>query len=611
MINPKCEYNHCDILVEAIDFFSQSLHLDQLIYYGFELVNKALTFEASALFIIEGSSFELKRHYGYVAPLTSIPKTDKMNLIATLYGRILVEEYDKYFESMDVAPFNPDMIIPIIVKDELVGFIIAQKSNEMAYGEKEMTLAFAINQLMNKAYENARSFMALEEKNFELDKKIFNLFFINHCSRTLLSELKIEHIYQLCIDIIRELTASAVTSFFIYEPIMNHLVLKGYKNIVDFSQYYCELKLKPIDPQSLKVVYHVKKDYEILKTIFEDLSEFEKIKAEYIILIVKEKVVGLVTISESVSDRAYDPTIFELIESVVTSIYISLTNALYFKAINEQKIVIQKKFEILTSLNRAIRNINQCVEINELFEVTINTLKWGFDVKKLMILSTSGDDYTVAASSESDWVNALISIPEDTLNRIGNQVFFHHDVSLLKDMIPDLEEYADLDGNCVVIAPIVVDKMTLKGDYKVLGFILVTELKNSLQEEQVILVDSVANSIAPILDHMYEKDLIEKQHIPNYELLFKQALGEELANKEQFGYSFAVQFRQFNQMPFETAVEKAPCDSYPFKGYEFVITEQLDLMEPFTDCIVVESESQFYETFQIVIDRNINNLKSI
>ncbi len=51
----------------------------------------------------------------------------------------------------------------------------------------------------------------------KLDKKIFNLFFINHCSRTLLSELNLEKIYMLCIDIIRELTASSVTSFGLYE----------------------------------------------------------------------------------------------------------------------------------------------------------------------------------------------------------------------------------------------------------------------------------------------------------------------------------------------------------------------------------------------------------
>lgn len=597
MSRETCAYQHCDLLVEAIDFFSQSLHLEQLIYYGFELVNKALCFEASALFIIEGDHYELKRSNQYLNPQKYIPKTSKLNSVATLFGRIMTGDYEKYFDIQDVEPFNPDLIIPIIVKDELVGFIIAKNSPNFVCGEKELTLAFAINQLMNKAYENARSFKALEEKNFELDKKIFNLFFINHCSRTLLSELQIEHIYQLCIDIIRELTASAVTSFFIHEPVTNALVMKGYKNILDFSQYYCELKLKAIDPKRLKVVYNFKKDRAILETIFEDLTEFEKLQAEYVLLIVKDKVVGLVTISTSVSERPYDETLFELIESVVTSIYISLTNALYFKAINEQKQIIQKKFETLTALNRAIRNINQCVEPSELFDVTLNTLKWGFDVKKALLLSVSDDGFIVSASSEEGWLGTWIEVPEHTSKRVGNQVYFHHDVSVLKDFIPDLEEYADLGGNCFVLAPIVVDKITLQGDYHLMGYILVTELKDMLQEEQILLVDSIANSIAPILDHMYDKRQIELLHQPNEEALFLEALKDELQNKELYDYSVFVQFAPHVEKPFEGRHKKVE-NSFTFKGFMFTLSDTAELLDGFTDAIEVETQTQFIEAFK-------------
>lgn len=597
MKNTECQNRHCDLLVEAIDFFSQSLHLEQLIYYGFELVNKALGFEAAALYIIEGDVYALKRHHLYESPIQYIKRTPKLNAIATLFGRILTSDYHRYFEPSDVDPFEANLIIPIIVKDELVGFIIAKNPIGRVYDAQELALAFAINQLMNKAYENARSFKALEEKNFELDKKIFNLFFINHCSRTLLSELKLEAIYQLCIDIIRELTASAVTSFFLYDPTMNQLVMKGYKNILNFSPYYTEIRLKTIDPKNLKVVYHVQNDREALAALFIDVDELEKLQAEYVILIVKEKIVGIVTISTSVSERPYDEALFELIESVVTSIYISITNAMYFKAINEQKVVIQKKFETLTSLNRAIRNINQCVEVEELFEVTLNTLKWGFDVQKAMILSADEDGFRVMASTEDGWKQAWIDIPEDTLNRVRNQVFFHHDVKLLKDFIPDLEDFAELGGNCVVLAPIVVDKMTMQSDYHLMGFILVSELKDLLQEEQVLLVDSIANSIAPVLDHMLEKRLIESRHIPNQEAIFVEALREELANREQYEYDVYVQVMPIVELPFEAPAE-LPDQIYRFKGYAFHITEEAALVEGFEIVLPVISEDGFYADFR-------------
>ncbi len=78
-----------------------------------------------------------------------------MKTIATLFGRIITHDFDSYFQEDFIESFNLKMVIPLIVKDRLVGFIASDGKEEGVFSEDEMQVAGAMMQLMNTAYGNA------------------------------------------------------------------------------------------------------------------------------------------------------------------------------------------------------------------------------------------------------------------------------------------------------------------------------------------------------------------------------------------------------------------------------------------------------------------------
>jgi transcriptional regulator with GAF, ATPase, and Fis domain len=470
-------------LIEAIDFFSQSLHLEQLIYYGYDLVHQSLELHRSALFIIDLDSYRLKKSIGYEIHEYSIAHTSKHKSIATFYGRILTERFEQYFDPQIVIDFEIEVIIPIIVKDKLVGFIVSDGRQNSHLQAQEYDFAFAINQLMNKAYENAQSFKSLEEKNFELDKKIFNLFFINHSSRLLLAELNIENLYGLCVDIIRELTSSSITSFFVWDENLQKLVLKAYKNILKFDQTYYELEVKLTKTNTGKIVYHVLEDYDELKNIFGDLTPFEKLQAEHVILIVKDTIEGVVTVSKPVNQNSYDKSIFDLIESIMNSIYIALTNAKNFKQINTQKRLLDQQLSNLEQLNRAIKNINTCSSLEEMADIVTTTLHVGFDVECCGVFLKENNDYKLISEIGMDFEVPVLS---DLLIQNKGKIV-DYTLQGIEQNIHSKWHHSFIDSNCFVLMPLEVDELSFENDTR-LGYIMISSLKHALRNEDVLVL---------------------------------------------------------------------------------------------------------------------------
>lgn len=82
--------------------------------------------KASAIYYLDDDTYKLVSQIGYDYDIKlKEHKNDKINNIATLYGRILYENFQKYFDEDFVDYFDPELIIPLIVKDKLYGFIIS------------------------------------------------------------------------------------------------------------------------------------------------------------------------------------------------------------------------------------------------------------------------------------------------------------------------------------------------------------------------------------------------------------------------------------------------------------------------------------------------------
>lgn len=534
------------ILREAIDFFSQSLHLEQLMYYGHELVHRSLELNQSALFIIEDTLYDLKKTIGYTIDTYTETANERHQALARLYGRVLTQDFKRYFSEKLVSDFQTELIIPIIVKDELVGFIISDGKNDEGFNEDDLAFTFSINQLMNKAFENARAFKSLEEKNLELDKRVFNLFFINHCSRLLLSELNLNNLYALCVDVIRELTASAVTSFFVWDEFTQKLVLKGYKNILDFNQIYGELKLTSTKPATSKIVFNIKEDQLELEAIFGNLEVFQPFSAEHVILVAKEGITGVVTVSKPVNDKVYDKQVLDLIVSVANSINIAITNAINFEEIKHQKNTLALRLSHLEQLNRAIKNINSCQSIEEICEIAMSTLLYAFDVTEAAVFLREDKDYIIKGSV--GWEDSSTSLAT-LLNIVPTHAVIDYERIGYTKYVREIDDERWAESSCFILLPIQLDVLSLNNEGSI-GYLLINHLNHPLKKEDVLVFEALTNAIAPILNQMKEHDRLKRTLVENPLIRFETLLQSAATHFKQYGLNYTAYMRRHKLNPF-------------------------------------------------------------
>ncbi len=539
----------CGVLREAIDFFSQSLHLEQLMYYGHELVHKSLELNQSALFIIEDTLYDLKKSIGYTLDSYTETADARHQDLARFFGRVLTQDFERYFSEGLVSVFQTKLIIPIIVKDELVGFIISDGKIDEDFSEDDLAFTFSINQLMNKAFENARAFKSLEEKNLELDKRVFNLFFINHCSRLLLSELNLNNLYTLCVDVIRELTASAVTTFFVWDDLTEKLVLKGYKNILSFDQIYGELKLITTKPATTKIVYHIQDDKAELEAIFGGLDIFSPYNAEHVILVVKDTIIGVVTVSTPVNEKIYDKQVLDMIVSVANSINIAITNAHNFEEIRSQKNTLALRLSHLEQLNRAIKNINSCQSIEDLCEITISTLLYAFDVNQAGIFLREETDYRLKGSvGWQDTSKSLLTL----LNQVTTHGIVDYERDGYTKFVRDIRDDQWHDSSCFVLLPIQLDLISPNNEGTV-GYLLVNRLNHPLKKEDVLVFEALTNAIAPIISQMNAQEHLKRTLIDNPLVRFENLLQNAATHFELYGLNYTAYLRKHSFNPFAQA----------------------------------------------------------
>ncbi len=589
-------------LIEVIDFFSQSLSVEQLIHYGLEVVHKSLDLNKAAIFIKEGDHYELKETKNWDIEGLWISRTDKLKTLATKVGRILSKDFDEYFEQSVLELYEPKMVIPLIIKDELAGFILSDGKGEESHSQAELNVAYAVMRLMNGAYETARSFNDLEVKNKNLDKKIFNLFFLNQCSKSLLEQLELDKIYDICIDVIRELTSSTVTTFGMYDEIRDKIVIKGYKDIVTFDSYYTEIQLKESYSSPTKVIYHCKSDQELLKEFFVDPERFSELKAEYVVLIVKDKIKGFVSIGRAVNDRVYDNALLELVENVASSIYISITNAIQFKKIKEQKEIIKEKYKVMIALSKAIKNINSCDNVDELCQITMQTLQYAFDIVKGGIIMYEGDQMVVKST---------VGLPDQLIGDLDHSVseklsnvcdlYFEYTGRNIEKYFSNDWVMADDESNCLVMAPIRLDKLSLPR-HGILGYIVIFGTKAALKQEEVVLFDTIANSIAPILNQMQNSDEVMTHYMIDPQQAMLDCIYDKLNTREQYYIDFSIYYKEHPVLLFEkpTTLQIASGEQFQVGNYRFVVSDEALNMGDYDGKMVITDMDDFYDQVKLL-----------
>jgi len=597
-------------LVQAIDFFSQKLVFEQILEAAFDFINELLLVDKSAIYVLENNTYAAKKVKGFSNQLENIDVTIELKNLATFYGNLLYEREKivKFFEPSLIDSLEINAIVPLIIEGNLYGFIVFHSEN---FGEDDYIISEALMRLINNALEDYNRYEKLIKVNLELDEKIFNLFAINQSSKVLLSDLRMDVLYSISVDVFSELTRSKITGFVLLDERSERYILKSFKDVFyKTKDISIRLKLKSannINPNKVIIDLNNEKDCGYFNSLFAEDSilantQLEQLEAQYVVLILKNsQILGFVTLSETVTNSGYSDGIFELIESLAASTYTALSNAKLFEVVNEQKSLIQKKLDKLISLNYLTRNISSSIRTDTLLEITTKTLQVSFNVDKgaFCLYKKETNEFEFSATINLDTCKNKTIAPNQNWKRIfeGDCVYEMGQANVAKYIG---EEYIDNIGDVqgVLIIPVYIDMMEIE----LLGAIVILNY-NDLQldnEENMLIIDTIAGNIAPVLNNLLIIQMQQRFMLPNFIELFKKDLKDEL--KAAIDYNINL-----------TVVQIEDDREFLFKGNSAIesLKENFKKVYPFSynNIFIIENGSGNELEDKIKSCTKLNNLK--
>jgi transcriptional regulator with GAF, ATPase, and Fis domain len=525
-------------LMQAIEFFSQKLVFEQIIEAAFDFINELLLVDHSAIYVFDHDSYILKKEKSFTNVPKEIENTEGLKNLATFYGTVLYgkENISKFFNEDLTESLGLNALVPLIIEDKLYGFILVSSK---VMSEDDYIISESLMKLINTALENFSRYEKLMKVNVELDEKIFNLFAINQSSKVLLSELRMDLLYNISIDVFSELTHSTITGFVLFDDKSSTYMLKSYKDVFyklkDASISLSMNRTTKINPNKVIIDLSNEEDNKYFNDLFEEGTEqLAQLKTKYVVLILKSyQIFGFVTLSETVTGADYGESIFELIESLASSTYTALSNAKLFGQVNEQKRIIQNKLNKVISLNNLTKNINSSNSVETLMDMTTKTLELSFNVEKgaFCLFNQETNEFDVCQGINIPSTKFKI-IPNDNWKRVfeGDCVFAVGS-SMVEDFVGN--DMAELVGDVqgILIVPICIDII----ETQVLGALIIFKYENILidNEEYLLTMETIAGHIAPVLNNLSTMKRQQRFLLPNYIEIFKRDLKKEINSAKE------------------------------------------------------------------------------
>lgn len=500
-------------LINTIDFFSQRLHVEQIIDYGYKIFEDLTLPERGAIFTINSDKthYVPRVVYGYSGEVANIEATEAHHEFASKNGFLLdaFEVQKRYFNQDFLKACNVDIILPLILEDALYGFIIACEGHyPKGIENREFLNRFC--DLLNLALEKAVSYERRLEMQKEIDKRVFNLDSYSQTMNALMIALDQDYIIKLCLDVVRELTASAVTSVLI-ERRPNQLQLAAYRDIVHNKECYANMTIKT-GAKAPKVIYHVEQDREALEAIFDSCEPLDKLQACYVVFLEKERIIGCITLSEPVSGVKYDHQLLEQISNLASMMYIALDNANKFELLRDERNKMSAQLNSLDHLNRSIQIINGADSLEELCSHVIDTLQYGFGVEEGFIWINVPE-----SSCYKELGSAHPQLRNDEIEWLEN----HKGVQISYTSQPNIPLMTST-SNCFLSIPI------LQRDYNktCMGYLVIDQTASPLDEGLCMILETLANSFSPVVKQFIELDSYQRTHIKKPETLLRELFNQ-------------------------------------------------------------------------------------
>lgn len=607
-------------LMQAIEYFSQKLVFEQIIEAAFDFINELLLVTNSIVYVLENGKYTAKKVKGFKEYSPKIENTEKLENLAAFYGNILYEndKIDKFFDADLVSEMDVSAIVPLIIEGNLYGFIMVNRKD---FGEDDYIISEALMRLINTALENYSRYENLAKVNKELDEKIFNLFAINQSSKALLSELQIDALYNLSVDVCSELTRSRVTSFVLHDERSGRYVIKGFKDVFykikDASLSLSLNSSNRIDTNKVIINLKNEDDCNYFYNLFEDADvQIKRLEAKYVVIIFKgHEILGFVTLSETVTGAEYSSGIFELIESLASSMYIALSNAYLFKRVNQQNQIIQRKLDKVNSLNKLTKNISSSLRIETLMEIASKTLEVSFNMQKglLCLYKKELNQFSIAKAIgiSNDLIEDIV--PDERWKRVfeGDSIY-----EIGQEKVAEYvgNQTANIIGEAqgVLIIPIYIDMM----EVELLGAIIIFKY-DGLQldnEENLLTVETIAGHIAPVINNLSIIQMQQRFMLPNFVEIFKKDLKEEISAALEYNIDLAViQIEDRRDFIFKgnnviDSIKESFNKVYPFSYNNVFIIENVD--EDIETRIKKCTDVKDLKIRKMVLGKDFNNFAS-
>lgn len=336
------------VLQNAIEFFSQRFDIATLTDFTYHFLNETLTLNCSALFIYNKDTdcFDQTKNRNYKVTDYVLKSNEEIRNIPRYVGDIIYKNINRFFSEEFIETFNISLVIPLFYDVELVGLFIADGKAMGDFIDEDYGMASSLMKLFSSSLERTEVHKELEAMKSKRETSDFNLYTMNKSFRAIVSEIELDKLLSVSIDVFAELTKSTNTSFGVYVALLNSIVVKSYRSVSesDFNPIEMKFELNPQEYKGDKIILEIEKDKEIINQIFKNPDDFKKLGCKYVVLIVKEKILGFVTLGETMTGYSYTKEIFELTESLAITSYIALNNAILFNELLYQKQSLEKQY---------------------------------------------------------------------------------------------------------------------------------------------------------------------------------------------------------------------------------------------------------------------------
>ena len=548
MASEKDHALKCECLLEAIDFFSQVLHPEQLAEYGYAYIREALGLKSSYIFLRNSAETELIPcgTDGTAMPLAAIQLTDQVKRLATKVGVVLTTDLALYLPEALMMSYAPNFLMPLIVADELIGVII---SNDWHHsGEMDIMFAEALKKLVNNAFYTGIQMEKNHEYRKQMDRKLYDQMLLHQLVEVAISEREIEQVIKTCVDGLRELTASAQTSFCLLDAHSGKIAVKHYADLINFKKVHGEVAWNRYETPK-RMTFSVKAHQDELKALFGSFDLFERLESQYVILLKSNPVIGFVTLGEPLGTQVYTQSTFDLIESIMSTICIAIENASHIGVLNQQKSLLNQTVDAMTQLGDSIKTVNSATDLDELSTLLFQSIDIhaGVDAAALAV-KLDENTYCIRQSTDPRFIHKTFSLSSLGVSMLERGLVLDLTAGSMGNYLEGFE--ADLSEHQTLLAPIDVVRMA-ESHQGPEGLLIGLNLSRCFLNYELKYVETLASSVAPVMRQLREKEVLEEAQDKTDAHKFLEALQTYELHKQELWMDYKVYFKTHRTRLFE------------------------------------------------------------